>query len=131
MARDLASMGKEIEQLKAGRELVARDDANVSELARGVVPNNSRRARNKWRVTMRTRRSKSRQSRINWAALFPQASEHNAPPRVAAASPPPAAPVMRKPVPLLSSPQATGQPTADKPKLSSTSRPPAPPAPAR
>jgi hypothetical protein len=31
MARDLASMGKEIEQLKAGRDLTARDNAKLSE----------------------------------------------------------------------------------------------------
>src|SRR6266403_1260171 len=34
MARDLASMGKEIEQLKAGRELMGRDNANLSEQLR-------------------------------------------------------------------------------------------------
>jgi len=40
--------------------------------------------------------------------------------------------VVRKPLPLLLSPQATAEPKAEKPKLSSTSRPPAPPpAPAR
>ena len=136
MARDLASMGKEIEQLKAGRELVARDNANVSELTRGVArlseqlkASQEQVARDNANVAEQIKAIQDQLGRI-----ISQASEHNAPPRVAAASPRPAAPVVRKPVPLLSSPQATAQPKAEKPKLSSTSRPPAPPpapAPAR
>jgi hypothetical protein len=129
MARDLASMGKETGQLKAGRELVARDNANVSELTRGVA-----------RLSEQLKASQEQVARDNanvaeqfkaiqdqLGRIISQAAEHNAPPRVAAASPRPAAPVVRKPVPLLSSPQATAQPNAEKPKLSSTSRPPAPP----
>ena len=134
MARDLASMGKEIEQLKAGRELVARDNANVSELTRGVArlseqlkASQEQVARDNANVAEQIKAIQDQLGRI-----ISQASEHNAPPRVAAASPRPAAPVVRKPLPLLSSPQATAQPKAEKPKLSSTSRPPAPaPAPAR
>jgi hypothetical protein len=123
MARDLASMGKEIEQLKAG------DNANVSELARGVAglslqlkASQEQVARDNANVAEQIKAIQDQMGRI-----ISQASEHNAPPRVAAASPRPAAPVVRKPLPLLSSPQATAQPKAEKPKSSSTSLPPAPP----
>ena len=132
MARDLASMGKEIEQLKAAREQVARDNANVSELTRGVArlseqltASQEQVARDNANVTEQIKAIQDQLGR-----MISQAAQPNAPPRVAAVSPRPAAPVVRKPVPLLSSPQATAQPTAEKPKL--TSRPAAPPpAPAR
>ena len=134
MARDLASMGKEIEQLKAGRELMARDNANVSELTRGVAQlseqlkaSQEQMARDNANVAEQIKAIQDQLGRI-----ISQASEQNARPRIAAASPRPAAPVARKPVPTLSPPQATAQPAAkpkaEKPK-SSTSPP--PPAPAR
>ena len=126
MARDLASMGKEIEQLKAGRELMARDNANLSEqlrasqeLTRGVA-----------RLSEQLKTSQEQVARDNanvaeqikaiqdqLARVISQASEQNAPPRIAAAPPRPAAPVARKPVPILLSPLATAQPKAEKTKI--------------
>jgi hypothetical protein len=136
MARDLASVGKEIEQLKAGRELMARDNANLSEqlkasqeqLTRGVA-----------RLSEQLKASQEQVARDNanvaeqikgiqdqLVRITSRSSAQNAPPRIAAAPSRPAAPAVRKPVPTLSSPQAPAQPKAEKPKLSSTSRPPAP-----
>ena len=105
-------LGKEIEQLKAGRELMARDNANVSELTRGVArlseqlkASQEQMARDNANVAEQIKAIQDQLGRI-----ISQASEQNAPPRIAAASPRPAAPVARKPVPTLSSPQATAQP---------------------
>jgi hypothetical protein len=84
------------EQLKASQEQVARDNANVAEQIKAI------------------------QDQLG--LIISQASEHNATPGVAAASPRPAAPVVRKPLPSQSSPQGTAQPKAEKPKMSSTLR---------
>jgi Skp family chaperone for outer membrane proteins len=136
MARDLTSMGKEIEQLKAGSELMARDNANLSEqlraseeqltggvtrLSEQLKTSQEKVARDNANVAEHIKAIQDQLSRV-----ISQASEQYAPPRIATAAPRPAAPVARKPVPILSSPQAAGQPKAEKPKLSSTSRPPAP-----
>ena len=93
MARDLASMGKEIEQLKAGRELLVRDNASVGEQVRVI--------------------------RQQLASILSRASEQNGPPIIAAIpqrptppSPWPAAPAARKPVPTPFSAQTTGQPSS-------------------
>ncbi len=141
ISRDLTSVGKEIEQLKAGRELMARDDANLSEqlkasqeqLTRGVA-----------RLSEQFKTSQEQVARDNanvaeqikgiqdqLARVISQASEQNPPPKIAAtpprlpAPPPrPAVPAVRKPVPTVSSAPAAAQPKAEKPKLSSASRPP-------
>ena len=88
------------EQLKTSQEQMLLDNANVAEQIKAI------------------------QDQL--ARVISKASKQNAPPRIAAAPSPPTAAVARKPVPALSSPQATAQPKAEKPKLSSTSRPPAP-----
>jgi Skp family chaperone for outer membrane proteins len=136
MARDLASMGKEIEQLKAGRELMGRDNANLSEQLRA---NQEQLTRGVARLSEQLKTSQEQMLLDNanvaeqikaiqdqLARVISKASKQNAPPRIAAAPSPPTAAVARKPVPAFSSPQATAQPKAEKPKLSSTSRPPAP-----
>ena len=136
MGRDLTSMGKEIEQLEAGRELMARDNANLSEQLRA---NQEQLTRGVARLSEQLKTSQEQMLLDNanvaeqikaiqdqLARVISKASKQNAPPRIAAAPSPPAAPVARKPVPALSSPQATAQPKAEKPKLSSTSRPPVP-----
>jgi len=136
MARDLASMGKEIEQLKAGREPMPRDNANLSEQLRA---NQEQLTRGVARLSEQLKTSQEQVARDNanvaeqikaiqdqLARVISQAAEQNARPRIAAAPPRPLTPAAGKPVPILPSPQATAQPTAEKPKLSSTSRPPAP-----
>jgi FtsZ-binding cell division protein ZapB len=143
MARDLASMGKEIEQLKAGRELMARDNAKLSEQLRSSQEQLSRAVA---QVSEQLKASQDQLARDNanvaeqmrgmqgqLTSVMSRAPEQNAAPRIAAApprptppSPRPAPPAVRKPVPTLSSPQATAQPKPEKPKLSSTSTPPAP-----
>ena len=136
MARDLASMGKEIEQLKAGRELMGRDNANLSEQLRA---NQEQLTRGVARLSEQLKTSQEQMLLDNanvaeqikaiqdqLARVISKASKQNAPPRIAAAPSPPTAAVARKPVPALSSPQVTAQPKPEKPKLSSTSRPPAP-----
>ena len=110
MARDLASVGKEIEQLKASQEQLTRGAAGLSE------------------------RLKASQEQVaQLARINAQASEHNAPPEIATAPlrptlprPRPTVTAARKPVPTLSSPLATAKPKAEEPKLSSEFRPPAP-----
>jgi hypothetical protein len=136
MARDLASMGKEIEQLKAGRELMGRDNANLSEQLRA---NQEQLTRGVARLSEQLKTSQEQMLLDNanvaeqikaiqdqLARVISKASKQNAPPRIAAAPSPPTAAVARKPEAALSSPQATARPKAEKPKLSSTSRPPAP-----
>ena len=80
-------MGKEIEQLKAGRELVARDNANVSELTRGVArlseqlkASQEQVARDNANVAEQIKAIQDQLGRI-----ISQAAQPNAPPRVAAA----------------------------------------------
>ncbi|MBR1156897.1 hypothetical protein [Bradyrhizobium sp. JYMT SZCCT0428] len=141
MSRDLASMGKEIEQVKAGGELVARDNAKLSEqfrasqeqLTRAVAQLSELKASQEQAVRDNASvagQIKGIQEQLT--SIISRASEQNAPPRIAATpprpppSPRPAAPAVRQPVPTLSSPQATAQPRAEKPKPSPTSRPPAP-----
>ncbi|MBR1249999.1 hypothetical protein JQ609_24125 [Bradyrhizobium sp. AUGA SZCCT0169] len=142
MARDLASMGKEIEQLKAGHDLMVRDNSKLNEefrasheqLTRAVAQLSELKASQEQAVRDNASvagQIKGIQEQLT--SVISRASEQNAPPRIAATpprptppSPRPAAPAVRQPVPTLSSPQATAQPRAEKPKPSPTSRPPAP-----
>ena len=78
MARDLATLGQEIEQLKAGQEQMARDNANTAEQLKA--------------------------SREQMARVLAKASEQNLRPKMSA--PRPTAATTRKPVPTLPSPQA-------------------------
>jgi len=85
MARDLATLGQEIEQLKAGQEQMARDNANTAEQLKA--------------------------SREQMARVLAKASEQNLRPKMSA--PRPTAATTRKPVPTLPSPQAIAQPQAE------------------
>jgi hypothetical protein len=73
MARDLATLGQEIEQLKAGQEQMARDNANTAEQLKA--------------------------SREQMARLLAKASEQNLRPRMSAPPPQPTATPTRRPVP--------------------------------
>ena len=148
MARDLASMGKEIEQLKAGRDQLARDNANLSEQLKASQEQLIRTAA---RLSEQLKVSQEQVARDNanvaeqirgireqLTSVTSRASEQNAPPRIAAApprpnlaSPRPAVPAERKPAPVVSTAQPAAQPRAEKPKPPPTPRPPAPPTPAR
>ena len=124
ISRDLASARKEIEQLKTGREVMARDNANLSEQLKASQE-----------LATHDNAIASEQIKTIQDQLI--RLEHDAPARIVAAPPRPAVP--RKPVPPASSPQAAATPQAtsqpkpaEKPKPSSVSRPPAPaPTPAR
>ena len=85
MARDLATLGQEIEQLKAGQEQMARDNANTAEQLKA--------------------------SREQMARVLAKASEQNLRPKMSA--PRPTAATTRKPVPTLPLPQAIAQPQAE------------------
>ena len=125
MARDLASVGKEIEQLNVSQEQLTRGAAGLSERLKA---SQEQVARNNANVAEQIKTIQDQLARIN-----AQASEHNAPPEIATAPlrptlprPRPTVTAARKPVPKLSSPLATAKPKAEDPKLSSASRPPAP-----
>jgi hypothetical protein len=141
IARDLASMGKEIGQLKAGRELMVRDNANLSEqlkadkeqLTRAVVGLSEQLKASLEQVSRDNAIVAGQISGIQdqLARVVSHAPEQTAPPKRAASpgrptppAPQQAAPAARAPAPKLSTAQAAAQPKAEKPKLSSTSRPP-------
>jgi hypothetical protein len=143
MARDLASMGKEIEQLKAGRELMARDNANLSEQLKASQEQLTRTVA---RLSEQLKASQEQAVRDNanvadqvkglreqLTSVMSRVSEPNAPPRIIAArprpthpSPQPAGPAARQPRPIVSTAQPAAPPRAEKPKPSSAPRPPAP-----
>jgi hypothetical protein len=106
MARDLATLGQGIEQLKAGQEQMARDNANAAEQLKA--------------------------SQEQMARVIAKASEQNLQPKISAPPPRPAATPTRKPVPTLPSPQATARPQsttqlqAEQPQRASAPRPPIP-----
>jgi hypothetical protein len=125
MARDLTSVGKEIEQLKASQEQMTRGAARLSEQLKA---NQEQVARDNANVAEQIKEIQDRLARIN-----AQASEQNASPKIATAPirptlprPHPAVPAARQPGPTNLSPLATAKPKAEKPKLSSAPRPPAP-----
>jgi hypothetical protein len=143
MARDLASVGKEIEQLKAGRELTARDNANLSEQLKASQEQLTRVVA---RLSEQLQASQDQAARDNanvaeqikaiqdqLARVVSQASEPKKLPKIAATSPRlpplplvPEAPAARKPVPTAPPAPSAAKPKAEKPKLSSAPRPPAP-----
>jgi len=125
MARDLTSVGKEIEQLKASQEQLTRGTARLSEQLKA---SQEQVARDNATVAEQIKTIQDQLARIN-----AQASEQNAPAEIATAPirptlprPQPTVPAARKPVPTFSSPLATAKPKAEKPKLSSASQPLAP-----
>jgi hypothetical protein len=100
MARDIATVGQGIEQLKASQQQMARDNANAVEQLKA--------------------------SQEQMARVIAKASEQNLRPKVSALPPRPTATPTRKPVPTLPSPRATTQLQAENPQLSSAPRPPTP-----
>jgi hypothetical protein len=86
MARDLATLGQGIEQLKAGQEQMARNNANAAQQLKA-----------------------SQQQAVR---VVTRASEQNLRPKTSAPPPRPAATSTRKPVPTLPSPQTTARPRA-------------------
>jgi hypothetical protein len=105
MARDLATVGQGIEQLKARQEQMARDNANVAEQLKA---------------------SQEQMARVIAKASEAKASEQNLRPKISALPPRPTATPTRKPVPTLPSPRAAAQTQAEEPQLSSAPRPPVP-----
>jgi hypothetical protein len=86
MARDLATVGQRIEQLKTSQEQMARDNAHVAEQLKAIQE--------------------------QMARDIPKVSEQNLQPKIPAPLPRPAATPTRKPVPTLPSPRAAAQPQA-------------------
>ena len=80
MARDLATLGQAIEQLKASQEQMARDNANAAEQLKA---------------------SQERMARVIAKTSEAKASEQNLRPRMSAPPPRPTATPTRKPVPTL------------------------------
>jgi len=87
MAHDLATLGQGIEQLKAGQEQMARDNANAAEQLKA--------------------------SQEQMARVIAKASEQSLRPKISAPPPRPTAATTRKPVPTFPSPQAIAQPQAE------------------
>ena len=100
MARDLATVGQKIEQLKASQEQMARDNANLAEQLKA--------------------------GREEMARVIAMVSEQNLRPKTSAPPPRPTAASTRKPVATLPSPRAAAQPHAEKTQLSSSPRAPMP-----
>jgi len=89
MARDLANVEREIEQLKASQQQMVRDNAEAVEQLRASQEQTTR--------------------------AIAKASEQNLRPQMSAPRPP-ATPATRKPVPTPLSPQATARPQAQEPR---------------
>jgi hypothetical protein len=100
MARDLATVGQRVEQLKASQEQMARDNANLTEQLKA--------------------------GREEMARVIAKVSEQNLRPKIPEPLPRPTATATRKPVSTLPSPRATAQPHAEKTQLSSAPRAPMP-----
>lgn len=147
MSRDLANLGKEIEQLKAERASMVRENANqieqlkagqekltraVAEISEQLKTGQEQMARDRANANEQMKAMRDQLDRVS--ALV---SDQNARPKIAASPPRPPRPdpsapradpsATRKPAPAPSSAQAAAQP---KPRPPSTSRPPAPPTPA-
>jgi Skp family chaperone for outer membrane proteins len=136
IARDFAAVGQAIEQLKASQEQMARDNANVAEQLKAsqeqtvrVIAQVSEQFKASQEQMARDNANVAEQlkaSQEQLARVIAQLSEQKPRPRISALPPGPTATPTRKPVPTLSSPQATAQPKAEKPQLSSASPRPAP-----
>jgi gas vesicle protein len=136
IARDFAAVGQRIEQLKASQEQMARDNANVAEQLKAsqeqtvrVIAQVSEQFKASQEQMARDNANVAEQlkaSQEQLARVIAQLSEQKPRPRISALPPGPTATPTRKPVPTLSSPQATAQPKAEKPQLSSASPRPAP-----
>jgi hypothetical protein len=128
MARDLATMGQGIEQLKTNQEQMARDNAKAAEQIKATQEQMTR-------VIAKVSEAKPSEAKASEA----KASGQNLRPRISAAPPPRrTVAAMRKPVPTLPSPQAAAhpqvttqpqvitQPDAEDPEPSPAPRPPMP-----
>jgi len=89
MARDLATLGQAIEQLKVSQQQMARDHVNAVDLLRA---------------------SQEQMARVIAKTSEAKTSEQNLRPKIPAPPPRPTATPTRKPVPTLPSPQATARP---------------------
>jgi hypothetical protein len=90
MARDLATLGQGIEQLKASQEQMARDNANAAEQLKASQERMAR-------VIAKTSEAKTSEAKTSEA----KTSEQKLRPRMSAPPPRPTASPMRKPVPTL------------------------------
>lgn len=141
MARDLASVAREIEQLRADRELMARDSAKLSEQLRAnqdqltrTVAGLSEQLKASQELVRENAKMAEQIQGIHEQLIsaMSRISEQNPPRRIAATPRPaplsaqPAATTARKPAPALSPAQTVAQPKVEKPKPPSTSRPPPP-----
>ena len=90
MARDLATLGQAIEQLKASQEQMARDNANAAEQLKASQERMAR-------VIAKTSEAKTSEAKPSEA----KPSEQNLRPRMSAPPPRPTATPTRKPVPTL------------------------------
>jgi hypothetical protein len=104
MARDLATMGQSIEQLKAGQEQMPRDNAHVAEQLKAIQ---EQMARDNAHVAEQLKAIQEQMPRDN-----AKVAERNLQPKIPAPLPRPAATPTRKPVPTLPSPRAAAQPQA-------------------
>jgi Skp family chaperone for outer membrane proteins len=136
IARDFAAVGQAIEQLKASQEQMARDNASVAEQLKAsqeqtvrVIAQLSEQFKASQEQTARDNASVAEQlkaSQEQLARVIAKVSEQKPRPRISALPPQPTATPTGKPAPTLSSPQATAQPKAEKPQVSSASPRPAP-----
>jgi Skp family chaperone for outer membrane proteins len=136
IARDFAAVGQAIEQLKASQEQMARDNANVAEQLKAsqeqtvrVIAQVSEQFKASQEQMARDNANVAEQlkaSQEQLARVIAQVSEQKPRPRISALPPRPTATPTGKPVPTLSSPQATAQPKAEKPQVSSASPRPMP-----
>jgi hypothetical protein len=100
MARDLATVGQRVEQLKASQEQMARDNANLAEQLKA--------------------------GREEMARVITMVSEQNLRPKIPEPLPRPTPAARGKPASTLPSSRATAQPHAEKTQLSSAPRAPMP-----
>jgi hypothetical protein len=103
MARDLTTVEQGIEQLKAGQEQMARDNANTAEQLRASQEQLAR-------VIAKASEAKASEAKASEAKVsLSKPSEQNPRPKVSALSPRPSATPTRRPVPTISSPQAAAR----------------------
>jgi hypothetical protein len=107
MARDLANVEQGIEQLKTSQEQMVRDNAKLAEQLKAAQ---AQMARDNENAAEQLKASQEQMAR-----LIAKASEQNLRPKASAPPPRPIVTPTRKPVPKLSSPQATARPLAPKP----------------
>ena len=123
MARDLATVGQRIEQLKASQEQMVRDNARAAEQ---LMASQEQMARDNARAAEQLMASHEQIARV-----IAKVSEQNLRPKIAPPPRPTATP-MPKRGPMLLSPQATARPQAttqmqpEGPQWSSAPRPPRP-----